>query len=99
MTLKRPEAGSALRYREVTSGGSFGSNSLTQHIGLGQATAIASLQVDWPVSRTRQVFTSVPVDSFIEIRELEDTFHVVQRPRVRLAGPNSDVPEIHHAGR
>ena len=92
VVLRRPEAGAALRYREVTSGGSFGSNSLTQHIGLGPATAVATLQIDWPVSRTRQVFTGVPVNSFIEIRELDDTFRVVQRPRMRLAGPSSETP-------
>jgi hypothetical protein len=90
VTLRRPEAGSAVRYREVTSGGSFGSNSFRQHIGIGGATAIASLQIDWPVSRARQVFTGVPVNSVIEIRELDDTFRVVQRPRVRLAGPGSE---------
>jgi hypothetical protein len=90
VALRRPEAGAALRYREVTSGGSFGSSSLTQHIGLGAATAVATLQIDWPVSRTRQVFTGVPVNSFIEIREFDDTFRVVQRPRMRLAGPSSE---------
>ena len=33
--LKGAASGSALRYREVSSGGSFGANSLMQHIGLG----------------------------------------------------------------
>ena len=44
--------GGSLRYREVTSGGSFGSNSYTQHIGLGAATAVESIEVTWPASRT-----------------------------------------------
>ena len=65
--------GSPLRYREVTSGGSFGANSLTQHIGLGPAT-IASLDIEWPTSRTRQVFRDVPVDSFLEIHEFDKAF-------------------------
>ncbi len=43
--------GSPLRYREVTSGGSFGANSFTQHIGLGKAT-IESLEIEWPTSKT-----------------------------------------------
>jgi hypothetical protein len=77
---------SPLRYREVTSGGSFGSSSFTQHIGLGRATGIESLEVDWPVSRTRQVFHDVPLDRFIEIRELADDYRVRDLPRLVLGG-------------
>jgi hypothetical protein len=58
-----------LRYREVSSGGSFGSNSYTQHIGLGGASAIESIEVVWPASKTRQVFHRPPVDTLLEIRE------------------------------
>jgi hypothetical protein len=60
---------SVLRAREVTSGGSFGSNSLTQHIGLGRASRIDALEVYWPASGTRQTFRNVPLDAFIEVRE------------------------------
>jgi hypothetical protein len=66
--------GSTLRYREVTSGGSFGSSSLAQHIGLGTASKIATLEVFWPVSRTTQTFHDVPVNRFVEIREMEDSW-------------------------
>jgi hypothetical protein len=58
-----------LRYREVSSGGSFGSNSYTQHVGLGRATAIESIEVAWPTSQTRQVFRNPPVDTLLEITE------------------------------
>ena len=61
----------------------------------GAATAVETLEIDWPASRTRQVFTGVPVNSFIEIREFDDTFRVVQRPRMRLAGPSSETPIMH----
>jgi hypothetical protein len=84
--LADDSSGSALRYREVTSGGSFGSNSLTQHIGIGKAASIASLEIEWPVSKTRQVFKNVPINSFLAIRELEPTFQVLERPRFALAG-------------
>jgi hypothetical protein len=66
--------GGALRYREVVSGGSFGASSLVQHVGLGRAASIESLEIFWPVSRTRQVFHDVPVNSSIEVRELSATF-------------------------
>jgi hypothetical protein len=63
-----------LRYREVSSGGSFGASPLAQHIGLGRAARILSLTIEWPASRTRQAFEDVPLDRVVEIRELEDRF-------------------------
>jgi hypothetical protein len=53
----------------VSSGGSFGSNSYTQHVGLGRATAIESIEIAWPTSQTRQVFRNPPVDTLLEITE------------------------------
>ena len=61
-----------------------------QHIGLGKATSIKSLEIEWPTSRTRQVFTDVPVDSFLEIREFDQAFKVLHPKRFTLAGPSSD---------
>jgi hypothetical protein len=74
---------SRLRYREVTSGGSFGANSLTQHIGLG-AAGIASLEIAWPASGTKQVFKDVPIDAFLEIREDARNFTVRTPKRFEL---------------
>ncbi len=62
-------AGSRLRYREVSSGGSFGSNSYTQHVGLGRATAIEAVDVTWPVSGKTQTFRNPPIDTLLEITE------------------------------
>ena len=84
--LSDASTGSALRFREVTSGGSFGSNSLAQHIGIGKATAIESLEIRWPASGTRQVFKDVPINTFLEIREFEGRFTVRTLPRIELAG-------------
>jgi hypothetical protein len=67
---------STARTREVTSGGSFGSNSFMQHVGLGRATRIESLDVYWPASGTRQVFRDVPMDTAIDIREDASSFTV-----------------------
>jgi hypothetical protein len=72
-----------MRFREVTSGGSFGANSLTQHIGLG-AARIASLEIEWPASGTKQVFKNVPVDAFLEIREGADRFQLRKPPVFQL---------------
>ena len=59
-----------LRYREVSSGGSFGSNSYVQHVGLGGATGIESIEIAWPASKTRQVFRDPPIDTLLEIRRV-----------------------------
>ncbi len=82
--LANAETGSSLRYREVTSGGSFGANSLMQHIGLGKA-AIGSLEIVWPTSGTRQVFKDVPVNAFLDIREGAPTFSVRKAKRITFS--------------
>ena len=95
VTLPQPVAGSRLRYREVSSGGMFGANSFTQHIGIGTATAIESITIDWPASKTRQVFTNVPIDSVSKSRSSRTQFTVRPRKRFVLAGPSQDEPHQH----
>lgn len=56
-------------YRTVGSGGSFGASPFEQHIGLGKSAQIESIEVDWPASGTRQIFTGVAKNQFWEIRE------------------------------
>jgi hypothetical protein len=70
----------------VGTGGSFGGSSLRQEIGLGGATAIDSVRVDWPTSGTRQVFTQLEPERAYEIVEGEPEPRVLQWPRVRLGG-------------
>jgi hypothetical protein len=64
----------------VGSTSSFGGNSLQQEIGLGDAESIVELEVAWPVSKTVQRFKDGPMDHFLEIREGDTAFHVVNRP-------------------
>src|SRR5687768_3048250 len=59
----------SVRYREVSSGGSFGASPLEQHVGLGKAARVKSLEVEWPGSRLRQPFRDVPLDTRIVVRE------------------------------
>jgi FG-GAP-like repeat/ASPIC and UnbV len=86
ITIRSKGDGSKLRYREVSSGGSFGAQGLTQHVGLGRATSIESLEIFWPASRTRQVLRDVPVDTFIEVREQVEGF-TTRHPRKTLPQP------------
>ncbi|PWT75646.1 MAG: hypothetical protein C5B59_08415 [Bacteroidetes bacterium] len=60
-------------YRDVNSGGSFGSNPLRQHIGLGQAVSIEKIEITWPVTGQVQVFENPPIDTNIKIKEGDGT--------------------------
>jgi hypothetical protein len=53
-------------YRTVGSGGSFGANPLEQHIGLGFAARIQSVEIWWPASNTRQTFSAMAPNQFID---------------------------------
>jgi hypothetical protein len=55
-----------------------------QHIGLGKSARIQGLEVWWPASGTRQSFSNPGKDQFIEVRESEKTFTMVQRRSFHL---------------
>jgi hypothetical protein len=56
-------------YKDVNSGGSFGANPLRQHLGVGMAGVIDSVEIRWPGARGIQVFRNIGVDQFLRIRE------------------------------
>ncbi|MFT5301176.1 MAG: hypothetical protein ACI814_001961, partial [Mariniblastus sp.] len=63
-------------YRHVNSGGTFGANPLCQQIGLGKSKSIKLLEIDWPVSNTKQQFKDVKSDQSIQITEgSQDIYH------------------------
>lgn len=71
-------------YRWVNSGGSFGANPLRQHLGLGQAERVETLEVYWPTSGRTQRFHDVPVDRYIAIAEDASQYHILPyRPWTR----------------
>jgi hypothetical protein len=71
-------------HRHVSSGSSFGGNPLEQHIGLGKATTVATLEITWPASGTVQTFHNVPVNRAIEITEFAKEYKVLDRKPVPL---------------
>lgn len=56
-------------YEWVTSGSSFGANSLRQEIGLGKSTAIKQIEITWPTSGIKTVLKDVPMNKFIAVTE------------------------------
>jgi tetratricopeptide (TPR) repeat protein len=85
--------GKAVRsiYRTVGSGGSFGASPLTQHIGLGKSARILDLEVWWPASNSRQNFTNVASNQFLEIKELARDYTRLERHPFRLGGAARDI--------
>lgn len=65
-------------YKDVNSGGSFGSNPLIQHIGIGTATTIESIEIKWPVTQKVQVFKNVQPGETVKIKEGTNSFTKVK---------------------
>ena len=72
--------------RTVGSGGSFGASPLQQHIGLGKSARIENIEVWWPASKTKQNFTNVQPNQFLEIKEFEKAPVKLTRHSFRLGG-------------
>jgi hypothetical protein len=67
------EEGERAIHRTVGSGGSFGSTTLRQEIGVGRATAVKRVEVFWPVSGATQVLTGLEVNNLYHVKEGADT--------------------------
>ena len=55
-------------YRDVNSGGSFGASPLRKEIGIGRATVIDELEIQWHPGEL-QVFRNIQPNQFLRIRE------------------------------
>lgn len=82
-------------YRDVNSGGSFGANPLTQHIGIGKATVVEKIEIIWPVTGKVQVFENLPVDINIRIKEDDSKFSTYQLNRFDFGKTQMNMHEHH----
>jgi tetratricopeptide (TPR) repeat protein len=89
VTVKDGDSGARSIYRTVNSGGSFGANPIQQHIGLGKSAKIVRLDVYWPASKSRQEFTNVGKNEFIEIKEFAKTYKKLERRSFQLGGSSA----------
>ena len=69
-------------YRWIGSGGSFGSNPLEHHIGIGKAKGIESIEVTWQRTGKKTLFRNLPVNRSIVIKEGIKKPIVFQKKRI-----------------
>ncbi len=60
----------------VSSGSSFGANSLILELGIGDAGIIKELEIDWPVSGKKQIFKNVAVNNTVGVTEGIDKLNI-----------------------
>ena len=72
-------------YATVGTGGSFGSSSLRQEIGLGDATAVEHVEVTWPINAGKQRFENLGLDRVYLLREKEPVATEVALKRYDLS--------------
>lgn len=71
-------------YRHVSTGSSFGANPLEQHLGIGQAKQVATLEIYWPTSDSTQVFHDLAADQAIEITEFATDYKKLEYKPIPL---------------
>ncbi|HKQ98561.1 MAG TPA: CRTAC1 family protein, partial [Candidatus Polarisedimenticolia bacterium] len=77
--------------RTLNSGGSFGASPLRAWFGLGDASAVVSLEIRWPGSGTAQVLRGLRCGQRYRVREGEATPEIKPRNPVHLGAPQDQV--------
>jgi hypothetical protein len=86
-------AGPRQIYKTVNSGGSFGCSPLRQEIGLGNASKILDVEIDWPGSGVHQSLKDLDLDRCYRIRESDP--HAVVWGLKRFDFDLKSVPHTH----
>ena len=86
VTVKNAAGGSRSMFRTVGSGGSFGASPLLQHVGLGKSAGPVDLEIWWPTSDSRQHFSNVGRNQWLQIEEFAERYTPLKREPVRLGG-------------
>ena len=80
----------------VGTGGSFGSSSLRLEMGLGDASRIEQVEITWPRTHAKQIFTNVPMDKALMMIEGAAQFQAVPLKAIKLKAPDGVTIEHHH---
>ncbi len=93
ITLKFRENGKErMVYREVNSGGSFGSSPLRREIGIGQATMIDEIVLNWPASGITQVIKNIKPNQLLKIKEGQEGFEVLALKKIVFKKADGSIP-------
>ncbi len=96
ITVTIDDGGHARRiYRAVGSVSSFGGNPMEQHIGLGKAKRIRSIDIWWPASGIRQHFADVRVNQRYRVREDANRLMLMHLTSFEI-GKTKIAPQMHH---
>ena len=79
-------------YRELNSGGSFGSSPFRREIGIGQATVIDEITINWPASGITQVLKNVQPNQLIKIKEGQEGFEVAGLKKMTFRKADGSIP-------
>ena len=71
-------------YRDVNSGGSFGSSPLQQEIGIGQARIIDDISIKWAGSQITQHFKNIMPDQFLHITEGNNQMETIRLKKLNF---------------
>jgi hypothetical protein len=75
--LKGPDGSPRAITRMIGNNSSFGGNSLTEHLGLREATEVSRLTITWPASETTQTFRNLAANQSIVITEGSSAIQVL----------------------
>jgi hypothetical protein len=79
-------------YRELNSGGSFGSSPLRREIGIGQATMIDEIAITWSKSNKTQIFRNIKPNQFLKIKEGNSKIELVKLKKLNFKTRDNGVP-------
>jgi tetratricopeptide (TPR) repeat protein len=71
-------------YKDVNSGGSFGSSPLQQEIGIGQAKLIEEIEIKWAGSQNVQHFKNIIPNQFLHITEGDNVAHLIHLKQLKF---------------
>ena len=88
--VRRPDGSSRDIHQLIGTGGSFGANPLTPHIGLGDAVALEFVELTWPATNQSQRWQGLELDRAYALREGESQASIVELPGFRFAATHQD---------
>lgn len=84
-------------HRTISSGASFGGNSLLLEVGLRQATEVTSVSVQWPCSQCKdQVFTGLSINKAYHLTQDTDAAREIEYTSAKFAVDGPHAGHKHH---